>query len=82
MGLVPNRAGYRLYRTHHVNKSVIESGIKASNTSAQSDGEDNLYKIHSSLPSFWVGQYSVFTNSKIHEAKGQILQQDINNFQN
>jgi hypothetical protein len=29
-------------------------------------GEDNLYKITSSLPSSWVGDYSIYANGRIH----------------
>ena len=59
LGLVPNRAGYRIFKTKFENKSVLKSDIRGShigsNKQIDNKGEDNLYKVHSSLPSFWVG---------------------------
>lgn len=86
LGLVPNRAGYRICKTRFQNKSMIQSDIRGSRLGATNNsegkGEDNIYKIHSSLPSHWVGEYSIFSNGKIHSTECQDIPQDINNVEN
>jgi hypothetical protein len=63
---------------------VIHSNIRGSNISNTklSTSEDNIYKIHSSLPSFWVGEYSIFANGKIQQPQVNKLASEIVNIEN
>ena len=66
LGLIPNRAGYRIFKTEQfLNKSMVKSSVKGSSIRLGDKGEDNIYKVCGSLPSAWVGEYSVFANGKI-----------------
>ena len=78
---MPNRAGYRIIKTSHENKSMIKGDVRGakSNLSVNGKGEDNVYKIQSSLPSFWVGEYSVCANGKIHDPQFNKLPSEIHN---
>lgn len=86
LGLVPNRAGYRVYKTsRYENKSVIRSQIRGSQASSSKlnpGGDDNIYKIHSSLPSYWVGEYSIFANGKIQNPQTNKLASELANIEN
>lgn len=78
MGLIPNRAGYRVFKTNQfVNQSLLKSEPKSGDKK-----DENLYKIRSSLPSAWVGEYSLFANGKIQQPNVNRLASEIKNIEN
>jgi hypothetical protein len=42
MGLVPNRAGYRMTRTKFENKSILRSEIRGANSSSKIGSNQNI----------------------------------------
>ena len=63
MGLVPNRAAYKIVPIKAGNQSEMAVSRLVDNI-GQKD-EENLFKIHSTIPSFWVGEYSVLSKKKL-----------------
>lgn len=56
MGLKKNRAGYKIVPIEILNASSIHNASLGASSLAS---EENIYKIQSELPVFWVGEYSV-----------------------
>ena len=62
MGLIPNRAAYRIVPIKSGNAG---SEMAVSRLRDNPKEEETIFKIHSSLPSFWVGTYSVLSKEKL-----------------
>lgn len=52
-------------------------GSRLSETNGKGLEEDNIYKVCSELPSYWMGEYSIFVNGRVQDPKINKLTSEI-----